>query len=43
MVISNIICILQYIFWRKTVCGTRKQEMHAEFFQYFLENGHLED
>jgi len=25
------------------VCGTCKQEMHAEFFRIFLGIGHLED
>jgi len=43
MVISNIICISHYIVRRVTVCGTLKQEMHAEFFRNFLGNGHLED
>jgi hypothetical protein len=43
MAISNIVCISHYIVRRVTVCGTRKQEVHAEFFRNFLGNDYLED
>jgi len=43
MAISYIICISQYIVRRVTLCGTRKQEMHAEFVRNFLGSGLLEE